>query len=144
MPSAMPAHCDDECGTCGKTFAAGRQARDNHCHATGHSPAQYECGTCGKVFAAGRQALDNHCRSTGHSPTREASSCGSSTDAEPSDDEDLECRHDRYCHQTWRTAADRVQHEAVEHSFCGDCGQYFCNNNNAKMVRSSLDVTDSP
>ncbi|RCI16407.1 hypothetical protein L249_1988 [Ophiocordyceps polyrhachis-furcata BCC 54312] len=54
-----------ECGTCGKEFLSGWQARDNHCSSTGHSRPDHECDTCHRHFRT-EAACSQHMNDTCH------------------------------------------------------------------------------
>ncbi|POR35454.1 Uncharacterized protein TPAR_04355 [Tolypocladium paradoxum] len=92
---------DFECGTCGKTFPAGWQARENHCNATGHSEPDYECDSCPRWFNS-EEAREQHMDATGHW-----------------------CFECACCDDTWSTEEELIDHEHEDHLYCSDCDRFF-------------------
>lgn len=66
------------------------------------------CWDCGKYFRSGWGAVNNHQSST---------SCA-------------ECRS---CYDKFDSPRDRLEHEILDHAYCGDCDRDFRNVNNARM-----------
>ncbi|KLU85573.1 hypothetical protein MAPG_04596 [Magnaporthiopsis poae ATCC 64411] len=66
------------------------------------------CWDCGKYFRSGWGAVNNHQFST---------SCA-------------ECR---WCSDKFDSPRDRLEHEILDHAYCGDCDREFRNVNNARM-----------
>ncbi|KAK5653746.1 hypothetical protein OQA88_7902 [Cercophora sp. LCS_1] len=98
-----------ECGTCGKEFRAGWEAREQHCDATGHDRPRFECDTCDACFRNER-ALLNHMSAKDHFTWR----CGDCGEVFPDEDE-LE------------------DHEIDEHLYCSECDRYFTTQNGIEM-----------
>ncbi|ODA81298.1 hypothetical protein RJ55_04263 [Drechmeria coniospora] len=112
----------------------------------------YECGTCCKSFPAGRQARDRHCRDKGHSPpcSSDGGDWGyfsiehggdwgyfiepaleeSVDDADDSQGGDFECT---WCGGSWWTMGDCIRHEHAVHCFCRRCDRFFRDQNCLKM-----------
>lgn len=111
-----------ECGTCGKAFRAGLQAREQHCDATGHSPPRFECDSCDAYFRSERAMLQ-HMSATGHFDD----------DSNYDDDSDygVECTH---CDLTFDTLDQREDHEVEDHFYCHDCDRTFVNYGAIEMV----------
>ncbi|PHH85428.1 hypothetical protein CDD83_424 [Cordyceps sp. RAO-2017] len=107
-----------ECGTCGKEFPSGWQARENHCYSTGHAQPDHECDTCHRWFRS-RAACAQHMNDTGHwvKPCRPYA-CS-------------------LCDDTWSSKGDLTQHEHYSHNYCADCRRVFQNLNNLKMHLNS-------
>ncbi|KAF2156503.1 hypothetical protein K461DRAFT_97044 [Myriangium duriaei CBS 260.36] len=104
---------DFTCGTCGKTFPAGWEARDNHLRSTGHSAPTFECDTCSRYFGS-EKARFQHMDAVNHFR--------------------WECN---LCDETWPTEGMRQDHEHSEHNYCADCQRNFANYNNLKMHLNS-------
>ncbi|KAF4582188.1 putative zinc finger protein [Ophiocordyceps camponoti-floridani] len=107
-----------ECGSCGKEFPHGCQARDNHCSSTGHSMPEYECDTCHRFYKTER-ACFQHMDDCNHW-NRTFYKCG-------------------LCDQRVRYLSkdSLVQHEYDEHDYCSDCDRIFQNYNNLRMHLNS-------
>lgn len=103
------------CGTCHKVFYAGRNARDNHCYATGHYAPFAECETCSRTFGSVKAAIQ-HMDALGHWFGYACDICG----------------------DVWDTEDECVQHGIWEHYYCADCQRSFSSYNNAKTVRPFL------
>ncbi|KAI0008992.1 hypothetical protein F4779DRAFT_628130 [Xylariaceae sp. FL0662B] len=102
-----------ECGTCGKVFKAGWQARENHICSTGHRAPAFECDRCPRYFDSERARLQ-HMEALNHF--------------------EWECS---ICDETWPTDHRRIQHEHEDHNYCGECQKTFMNHNNLKMHLNS-------
>ncbi|KAK3380137.1 hypothetical protein B0T24DRAFT_590631 [Lasiosphaeria ovina] len=91
-----------ECGTCRKAFAAGYQARDDHCLSTGHEPPRNECERC-PLYFVNKYWVNRHMAHANHWG--------------------YECQT---CHQTFKTLGQCNYHER-QHSdaYCGGCSQSF-------------------
>lgn len=107
-----------ECGDCGKAFAAGFQARENHCRSTGHLAPRFECDSCDVYFRTDT-ARCQHMDAKGHWCDQE--------------DEVFECH---ICPYLYNEEDDCREHEVNNHYYCADCDRSFQNLNNIKMVIS--------
>lgn len=103
---------DFECGTCGKSFPAGWQARDQHYCALGHEPPEFECDTCPRILRDDN-AKFQHMLARNHFAN--------------------ECRVDD-CDETWPTVEQRIRHEHNAHLYCDDCDRFFRSAHNLKQV----------
>lgn len=101
---------DFECGTCGKAFPAGWQARDKHCNALGHHPPAFECYTCPRILRSER-ARYQHALDLNHFEN--------------------ECS---LCDETYPTPEEQTAHEHEDHLYCRDCKRYFQSYHNLKQV----------
>lgn len=99
------------CGTCGRWFNS-FQSRQQHLDALDHSIPEFECDTCENFFRT-KGAVEQHMNDTGHRISL------------------YECR---CCYNAFRDEKDREDHEAEVHNYCADCGRYFQNTNNVRMV----------
>lgn len=109
-PFTMPMNWHFECGSCGKEFPAGFQARENHCHSTGHAPPRFECDSCHRWFNS-EDARWQHMNSLNHF--------------------EHECSQ---CNETYPTSEELKQHEIDYHYYCADCDRAFKDHNSIKMV----------
>ncbi|KAK3997910.1 hypothetical protein QBC44DRAFT_255087 [Cladorrhinum sp. PSN332] len=107
-----------ECGDCGKAFPAGWQARQNHCHSTGHTPPEFECDSCDMWFD------DNYDRSQHMKDYYH-------------EDDYLEYFECSICIELFTTSEERVDHEVEDHHYCSDCQRSFINRNNIKQHLNS-------
>ncbi|KAK4182043.1 hypothetical protein QBC35DRAFT_510683 [Podospora australis] len=107
-----------ECGTCGKVFPAGWQARENHCNSTGHEPPEFECFVCDEYFDDNWDCSE-HMRDSNHLPN-----------------EYSECTF-RECIEVFWDDEDAVDHEVHDHWYCGDCKRDFQDLNSIKQHRNS-------
>ena len=99
-----------ECGTCGRAFPAGLQARTNHINSTGHDIPDFECDSCPRYFNS-EAARFQHMNAKNHFY--------------------YECE---ICYETYPTDRMRTQHEYDDHDYCAECGKTFMNSNNLRMV----------
>ncbi|KXJ88722.1 hypothetical protein Micbo1qcDRAFT_206883 [Microdochium bolleyi] len=95
-----------ECGTCGKEFPAGFNAREQHCDATGHARPDFECDTCHRWFNS-RHACEQHMSALRHWD---------------GDSHGWDCAD---CPQVFDNQDDMIQHEVNEHRYCDPCDRYF-------------------
>ncbi|ROW09438.1 hypothetical protein VMCG_02207 [Cytospora schulzeri] len=109
----MPMNWNPECGSCGKVFPAGFQARENHCRSTGHSPPTFECDRCHRWFNS-ENARWQHMDSLNHFAH--------------------ECSQ---CDETYPTEEEVEEHEIDDHYYCANCDRTFMNYNNIKMHLNS-------
>ncbi|RKU43186.1 hypothetical protein DL546_005056 [Coniochaeta pulveracea] len=117
-----------KCGTCHAEFAAGLQARDNHCLATGHYPPFYECDRCSEVFLDG-EAKWSHMLEHNHF-AYECERCG---ETYPDEEEYTDHCNSQLCSRlecalcrVAFTSPERLQqHERINHLWCSACKQGF-------------------
>ncbi|OIW32642.1 hypothetical protein CONLIGDRAFT_699522 [Coniochaeta ligniaria NRRL 30616] len=105
-----------ECGTCGKEFRAGFQARENHCFSIGHDPPEFECDTCDEYFDDNWDRSE-HMRYLGHA-TYSKHECS-------------------ICIERFESAEETEEHEVEDHHYCHDCDRTFNNRNNIKQHLNS-------
>lgn len=129
---AAPAPC---CGSCGKTFPAGFEARDNHCGAKGHEKPTQEitmsapsssdyfcCGSCEGTFPMDWYARDQHCESMGHEkPPHECDRCPLWFRTQTGANEHMATANHWpylcfYCQRSYQTESECEAHEAEEHT----------------------------
>ncbi|RDA82927.1 hypothetical protein CP532_6057 [Ophiocordyceps camponoti-leonardi (nom. inval.)] len=101
-----------ECGTCGKAFPRGLQARNNHCSSTGHSWPRYECDVCHRYFRT-EAACFQHMNDTSHW-NRTFYDCA-------------------VCDDRFDSDSELTEHHHYEHNYCSDCERHFQSFNNLKM-----------
>ncbi len=110
------------CGTCGKLFPAGYEARENHCWAKRHAPPRFECDDCGEGFG-NQQALDQHIL---------AGDCSSDGESDgSSSDDDYVCL---ICDAEFSNEEDCEDHEVDFHFYCRDCDRDFSTWNGIQNV----------
>ncbi|KAK4034872.1 hypothetical protein C8A01DRAFT_48822 [Parachaetomium inaequale] len=121
-----------ECGTCGKEFYAGWQARDNHCRSTGHRAPEFECDTCDRYFASEQSCLQ-HMDAKNHHFNDDHESSEYSSESSDESYEEWCCD---MCSEYFDTEEKCHRHEIVEHFYCSDCGRSFVN---YKGIKNHLD-----
>jgi DNA-directed RNA polymerase subunit RPC12/RpoP len=120
-----------ECGTCGKQFYSGWEARDNHCRSTGHRPAEFICDTCDMYFGSEQSRLQhmdakNHHFNDGHQ---------SSKYTPKSSQESYEEWCCDMCNAYFDTEEECLDHEVEDHFYCADCERSFVCYEGVRMVR---------
>lgn len=102
-----------ECETCDREFG-NQRAAVQHMNALGHWAPEIECETCTRNFSTQR-AADQHMNSLGHWKPK---------------------FHCEGCSGIYNSESDRNRHLAMDHpdKYCAECGRFFMNANNLRMV----------
>ncbi|RDA94279.1 hypothetical protein CP533_0570, partial [Ophiocordyceps camponoti-saundersi (nom. inval.)] len=101
-----------ECGTCGKEFPEGREARWDHCSWAGHSWPDNECDSCHRYFSTW-SACAQHMNDTAHWQ-RIIYDC-------------------QICDERFSSESDLTEHHHDMHNYCSDCERTFRNPNCLRM-----------
>jgi DNA-directed RNA polymerase subunit RPC12/RpoP len=131
-----------ECWACGKKFAAGWDARENHCRSTGHRRPEYECDTCTEFFF-NEKARQKHMDVKGHHLDGNNGHDDSGYRSGESDGYDHEEWNCAICRASFYSEEECWEHEVEEHFYCSDCGRRFSSMNGLENV-SKLVSTFSP